>query len=75
MCDLCGKPWIEIPSTYPNGPCPNEWNCPDCGEWVSPCCGAKIEDITCTSDCDICAYCGSAACTECNQHCHCGGCV
>ena len=74
MCKICGTECKELESQYPCGPCPNLWKCPDCGETVSPCCGAKIEYEDCEG-CDTCRYCGPEICSECDTHCHCGGCI
>lgn len=76
MCNICKKPWKELESRYPCGPCPKEWICPDCGANVSPCCGAIIMDAKdCDSSCKTCKYCGDEVCSKCGGHCHCGGCI
>lgn len=75
MCDICGKEWIPFESNYPCGPCPKEWICPDCKAVVSPCCGALLIYKECEVECETCDYCGSATCTKCEEHTHCGGCV
>jgi hypothetical protein len=74
-CWSCGHKWKEI-NNYPCGPC--EWECPKCKVEASPCCGAKIYYEECEESewgCETCDYCGNAKCTECNEHCHCGGCI
>lgn len=75
MCDYCGKNWIEIPSRYPCGPCPDEWKCPDCGKRVSPCCGAEIIDVDFEEGNEVHEYCGTETCSKCDGECHCGGCI
>jgi hypothetical protein len=75
VCGICGKKWEPLKDRYPCGPCPDEWVCPFCKEEVSPCCGTKLTYEECRSECEICDYCGSATCSECGRHTHCGGCV
>jgi hypothetical protein len=75
MCKLCGTEWKKLSSHYPCGPCPEEWECKDCGEQVSPCCGASIIEEPYDKGDETHLYCGNEACSECGVLCHCGGCI
>ena len=74
-CWNCKAEFIPLENHYPCGPCPDKWKCKNCGEKLSPCCGAKIIIAKCFGECEVCDYCGSETCSNCNEHCHCGGCI